>query len=47
LHDKSWTIERISKMMRFDKPDDINLQLEGEPDPVLDAIVEKRMNKQI
>ncbi|MBN2175307.1 MAG: terminase small subunit [Bacteroidales bacterium] len=45
LHGKSWTIERISKMLGFDKPEDINLQLEGLPDPVLDAIIEKLMNK--
>ena len=45
LHGKSWTIERISKMLGFDKPEDINLQLEGLPDSVLDAIIEKLMNK--
>lgn len=45
LHGKSWTIERICKMLGFDKPEDINLQLEGLPDPVLDAIIEKLMQK--
>ncbi|MDD4144648.1 MAG: terminase small subunit [Prolixibacteraceae bacterium] len=46
LHGKSWTIERISKMMGFDKPEDINLQLEGLPDSVLDTLIEKLLKRE-
>jgi len=46
LHGKNWTIERISKIMGFDKPEDINLQLEGLPDSVLDALIEKLLKRE-
>jgi phage terminase small subunit len=35
----------INKMLGFNEAEDINLQLENLPDSVLDAIIEKLMNK--
>jgi phage terminase small subunit len=46
LHGKSWSIERICRMLGFDSPEDINLSLERMPDPVLDEIINRLMKKE-
>lgn len=46
LHGKSWSIERICKMLGFDSPEDINLTLERMPEPVLDEIINRILKKE-
>jgi len=44
LHGKSWSIERICRMLGFDSPEDINLTLEKMPEPVLDEIIQRLLS---
>lgn len=46
LHGKSWSIERISKMLGFDTPEDINLKLERLSDEDLDTVINKLLKKE-
>lgn len=47
LHGKSWSVERICKMLGFDSPEDINLSLDRMPEPVLDEIIQRLMKKEV
>lgn len=46
LHGKGWAIERISKMLGYDSPEDVNLKLEALPDEALDKIIDRILNKE-
>ena len=47
LHGKSWSVERICKMLGFDSPEDINLSLDRMPESVLDEIIQRLMKKEV
>lgn len=46
LHGKSWTIDRVCKMLGFDAPQDMNILLEKMDEATLDALVERILKKQ-
>jgi phage terminase small subunit len=43
LHGKSWSIDRICKILGYDTAQDINLQLEKMDETILDAIIDRIM----
>lgn len=45
LHGKSWTIDRICKMLGFDTPQELNLQLDKMSDQDVDKILERLIFK--
>ena len=45
LHGKNWTIERICRILGFDKPEELNLQLNKLSESDLDTIIEKLLSQ--
>jgi aminopeptidase C len=45
LHGKSWTIDRISKILGFDAVKMMNVKLEDFSEEDLDKIIERKFNK--
>lgn len=45
LHGKSWTIDRICKLLGFDAATDFNIKLENLDETILDAMIEKLIQK--
>lgn len=45
LHGKSWSIERICKMLGYDAAKDLNLNIERLPEDQLDLIIHELMKK--
>lgn len=45
LHGKSWSIERVCKMLGFDAPKDLNLNFERLPEEQLDQIINELTKK--
>ncbi|MDP2335345.1 MAG: terminase small subunit [Bacteroidota bacterium] len=46
LHGKSWSIDRICKILGFDLPQDMNIMFEKMDETTLDALVERIIGKQ-
>lgn len=45
LHGKSWSIDRICKILGFDSPTDFNVQLENLEESAIDAIINRLLKK--
>lgn len=45
LHGKSWTIDRICKILGFDSAQDFNIQLQNMDEETLDQIINRLMTK--
>lgn len=46
LHGKSWTIERICKILGFDRPATIDLNIDKMDEETLDAVINRIINKE-
>ena len=46
LHGKSWSIERICKILGFDSPATIDLNIDKMDEETLDAVINRIINKE-